>query len=46
MTKRKVIVLANQKGGTAKTITTLNLEINLVHQGRKVLLGDADPQGI
>ena len=45
MTKCKVIALANQKGGTAKTTTTLNLGIGLVHQGRKVLLVDADPQG-
>ena len=45
MTKCKVIALANQKGGTAKTTTTLNLGIGLVHQGRKVLMVDADPQG-
>ena len=38
MTKCKVIDLANQKGGTAKTTTTLNLGIGLAHQGRKVLL--------
>ena len=45
MTKCKVIALVNQKGGTAKTTTTLNLGIGLAHQGRKVLLVDADPQG-
>ena len=45
MSKCKVIALANQKGRTAKTTTTLNLGIGLAHQGRKVLLVDADPQG-
>lgn len=43
--KCKVIALANQKGGTAKTTTTVNLGIGLVNQGHKVLLVDADPQG-
>lgn len=43
--KCKVIALANQKGGTAKTTTTVNLGIGLVNQGHKVLLVDANPQG-
>ena len=45
MTKCKVIALVNQKGGTAKTTTTLKLGIGLAQKRRKVLLVDADPQG-
>lgn len=41
----KVIALANQKGGTAKTTSTVNLGIGLANQGKRVLLVDADPQG-
>lgn len=41
----KVIALANPKGGTAKTTSTVNLGIGLANQGKRVLLVDADPQG-
>jgi len=44
-TATRVIVLANQKGGVAKTTTTLNLGVALREMGHRVLLIDLDPQG-
>jgi chromosome partitioning protein len=41
----QVIALANQKGGVAKTTTTLNLAVALKELGFRVLVVDLDPQG-
>jgi len=40
-----VIALANQKGGVAKTTTTLNLGVALAEHRLRVLVVDLDPQG-
>ena len=40
-----VIAFANQKGGVAKTTSTLNLAVALSEQGKRVLTVDLDPQG-
>jgi chromosome partitioning protein len=41
----RVIAFANQKGGVAKTTTTLNLGVALMEKGKRVLAVDLDPQG-
>jgi len=41
----KVISISNQKGGTAKSTTAVNLGIGLARKGKKVILLDCDPQG-
>ena len=41
----KVYAIANQKGGVAKTTTTLNLGVAFAEQGLRVLCIDLDPQG-
>src|SRR6188474_2196424 len=42
---QRVIVFANQKGGVAKTTTTLNLAVAFKELGFRVLVVDLDPQG-
>jgi chromosome partitioning protein len=41
----RVIAFANQKGGVAKTTSTLNLAVAMKEQGHHVLIIDLDPQG-
>ena len=45
MTKTRVLAVANQKGGVAKTTTVASLGAAFVDEGRQVLLVDLDPQG-
>jgi chromosome partitioning protein len=43
--RMQVYAFANQKGGVAKTTTTLNLAVALKESGHEVLCVDLDPQG-